>query len=255
MGLFALKTNPCEDLFWFKCLCQGNGCYCPGAPSMDCITAAITPISASTQCCMKSACGCRKDGAFLGCIPHPLNDLWCKSKCCCHHSYCGVPFIGPDAAKIWFQLCCIKITAPVAFEMVPFGQWQNKFCWFRCCCQGQGCDCPDISPGIPCIKNLMMPMSLGVQCCVESECGLNQGECCECFPHPINENLCTNKMCCTYSYCGLATCLAEPFQFCCLELFEGMSGMGNSAQAKSLARPTSILRTLASSDRRRKTPR
>jgi len=234
MGIFELRKDFFADCFWFKCLCSGQGGHCPNLFSADGLKALVTPIQMGRTCCIESACGCRDDGKIMGCIPHPIEDYWCMSKCCCQHSYCGVPWMGPDKLKTWFQCCCLAVeqTSP---KLIPFGQWKKDFCWFKCCCQGQGLDCDNINSfDIACVKSMCQPVSMAKMCCVQSSCGLADGKCFGCFPHPLEEVLCAEKCLCFYSYCGFAPCMADPLQFCCLAFFVDMAGQGAAFKVEDL---------------------
>jgi len=228
----ARRQDPFTDCLWLKWCCSGQGCFCPNCLSLDGMKQLMTPLQAGRTCCIQSACGCNPSGACFHCFPHPLTDLWCASKFCCLKSYCGVPFCGAPEAETWFQLCCLAIhkTEP---RIIPFnkeGGGNNegsKFCWFRCCCSGQGFECPGLCSGS--IDGVMKPMSLAVMCCLLSECGIADSTKCPCgFPHPIEEEWCAQKFCCLHSYCGIGPCLAEPIQLCCIQLCPGMVGMGQA---------------------------
>ena len=67
MGIFELRTNWQEDLFWCKAFLWGEGCYCPELTIDGC----TKPIQYGQDCCMESSCGLRPNGKIIGCFPHP----------------------------------------------------------------------------------------------------------------------------------------------------------------------------------------
>jgi hypothetical protein len=220
MGIFELRTNWQEDLFWCKFLLSGEGCYCPELTIDGC----TKPIQYGQDCCLESSCGLRPNGKIIGCFPHPTEDFWCAHKCCCYKHYCGVPCLGGGNGEldIWFQLCCIKIGKPFAFELVT-SNFTKGFCWGRCFCVGEGLDCDNMD-----IMAMMKPMCLSVSCCCASDCGLfENGEIAGCIPHPMNQACCRHKCLCIQSYFSLASCLADPVQILPVALFVDMCGMGS----------------------------
>merc|ERR1711865_1233409 len=84
------QTQWDENLFWLKCLCTGQGLYCPGCPGflMD---GMVKPICYNQSLCCESACGLREGGKYAGCICDPIADFWCADRCCCLKNYCALP--------------------------------------------------------------------------------------------------------------------------------------------------------------------
>merc|ERR1711907_347163 len=89
------------------------------------------------------------------------------------------------------------------FEMLPFGSWKEGFCWFRCLCQGFGCDCPST-------KGLLDPLQKGKYCCIQSQCSITG------LPDLKSDNWCEDKCLCEKSECGPKAC-KTPFQLLCLK--------------------------------------
>jgi len=91
------------------------------------------------------------------------------------------------------------------FEMVPFSSWKEGFCWFRCLCEGVGCDCPSAG-------SLIDPLQHGKCCCIESDCAIKG------FPDIMKDNWCEDKCLCHKSDCGPKNICTQPFQLFCLKV-------------------------------------
>jgi len=201
-GMAFEAVQPAANGFcWLKLCCVGDG--------MDCgpIESIYSPyIEYSKCCCIVRQCGCSG-------FPDIMKEDWCQEKCCCFKTYCGISAI----CEAPFQLCCIKVGPNFKPPFAVVQPALNGFCWFKCCCSGNGMDCDPVN-------SLWQPIEMGKCCCINSACGLTDCKC-----DIMKDNWCESKCCCFKHYCGIGPICGDCFQLCCLKFTLGGGGGGSSS--------------------------